>query len=82
MSRTIRFTSHKAVEDAYTALLLLAHLTKEEEHYRDVILALRDHEREQRETIVLLTNSKLDKDLASGILQDMDTAYPTETVPR
>ena len=47
-----RFTNHKAVEDAFDALLLLAHLTNEEEHYTDVIDALRQLVRAQRNTIV------------------------------
>lgn len=50
-----RFTNHKAVEDAFDALLLLAYLTNEEEHYTDVIDALRQLVREQRNTIVSLS---------------------------
>ena len=61
-----RFTNHKAVEDAFDALLLLAYLTNEEEHYTDVIDALRQLVREQRNMIVLLSSEK--EILASGNL--------------
>ena len=80
--KKIIFTTYTAVEDAYNALQLLAHCARQEEHYSALIDALKEHEREQRETILLLTSEKLGRVFASEHYQDMDTAYPPNPIPR
>lgn len=75
----IRFTTHKAVEDAFDALLLLAHLTKEDGHYSSLVNALRYHVREQRDMISMLS-SQVEKEIPASGDQHYEPALPPQNV--
>ena len=84
MSRTIRFTSHKAAQDALNELLIVMRVLKDSEqnYYTDIVDGIKLFIEEQCETILLLTSEKLGRVFASEHYQDMDTPYPANPIPR